>query len=131
MQILFISSGCDYISYVRSIGKNTFLDVFLQHSYFINGPSIRSNTYPGNKMEDFLSFIRLIGSCHFKKYLSTFSCRYECQTPDQLFNTTDSSLIPEKRHEELLGSIRIVVSTLITTEETVPSFTALQLHWKR
>ena len=25
MQTLFILSGCDYISYVRSIGKNTFL----------------------------------------------------------------------------------------------------------
>ncbi len=62
MQTLFIVSGCDYISWIRSIGKSTMLDVFFQHSNFINGSQMRgclSNTYPGNNMEGFLSFIRL------------------------------------------------------------------------
>ena len=135
MQTLFISSGCDYISYVRSIGKNTFLDVFFQHSNFINGSHMRgclSQTYPANNMEGYLSFIRLIGTCYFKKYLSTFSCRYDCQTPDHLFNSLDSSLTIERKHKEWLNTIRSVVSTLISTEEErVPSITSLKLHWKR
>ena len=40
LQILFISTGCDYISYFSGLGKCTFLKVFFQHAEFINSISL-------------------------------------------------------------------------------------------
>ena len=37
LQTLFICSGCDYVSYFRSIGKATVLNCFFQHGSFICG----------------------------------------------------------------------------------------------
>jgi hypothetical protein len=39
IQILYIISGCDYISYFKGFGKKTFLDVFRKYMYatFITG----------------------------------------------------------------------------------------------
>ncbi len=39
-QILFICSGCDYISYFAKLGKAAFFNVFFQHATFITGGQI-------------------------------------------------------------------------------------------
>ena len=90
-----------------------------------------SKTYPGNNTEGFLCFIQLIGTCYFKKYLSTFSCRYDYKTPNHLFNSImDSSETMEINHKKWFIKIREVVATVINSEEErVRSFTSLKLHW--
>ena len=63
MQTLFIVTGCDYIPFIQSVGKNTILELFLQHSTFIYmyNPMFKgsclSKTYLGNNTEGFLCFI--------------------------------------------------------------------------
>ena len=83
MQALFISTGCDYVSYFRSMGKATFLNVFFQHAEFICGENRQGcihQTASENKGCGFLSFIRLIGACYFKKHLAAFISIYGHET---------------------------------------------------
>ena len=101
-QTLFICSGCDYTSYFSGHGKATILNVFFQHAEFINGvqmPGCLSETSTTNKKSGFLSFIRLVGTLYFKKYLSAFVSVYGFDTPNQLFNSfVDSSLSLDQKH---------------------------------
>lgn len=135
MQTLFISTGCDFVSYFKSIGKATFLNVFFQHAGFICGernPGILSETGSLNKSNGFLSFVRLIGTCYFKKYLAAFISLYGYETPVQSYNSLDPSLQPEQKHEKWLQIIREVISDRITNEEErVPTYTSLWRHWLR
>ena len=66
LQVLFISTGCDYLSYFSGLGKSTFLKIFFQHAYFISGTSVGTlaDTCFTNRKLGFLSFIRLIGTVY-------------------------------------------------------------------
>ena len=89
MQSLYISSGCDYVSYFKTFGKVTVLNVFTQYSTFISGMGNSGSlhqTKPANQQDGFLSFIRLIGTCYFKKLLSAFLANYGHSTPVQLYD---------------------------------------------
>ncbi len=68
-QTLFVTTGCDYVSFFNGMGRATFLRYFYQFAEFIT--SGRGNT-PGTLADislddgqldtDFLSFLRLIGA---------------------------------------------------------------------
>ena len=105
------------------------LNNFYQYAEFIGD---LHKTASHNKDEGFLAFVRLVGTCYFKKHLAAFISLYEHQTPIHLFNSLDHSLDPLHRHEKWLQSIRTVVNNRITNEEEmVPSFTSLRRHWLR
>ena len=60
MQSLYISTGCDYISYIKTFGKATILTNFTQHANFIDGTVNNGSLYqtdPDNKENGFLSFM--------------------------------------------------------------------------
>ena len=132
MQTIFISTGCDFVSYFKSIGKSTILNIFFQYSEFICGssrPGCIHQTAPENKERGFLSFIRLVGCCYFKKHLASFVPLYGHETPLHLFNSIETC--PQK-HDIWLKKIRDVVSERITSEEErVPMYSALWRHWLR
>ena len=59
-QVLFICTGCDYISFFKSIGKTTFLNVFYQHAEFITGKEMYgmlSDTSNTDRAIGFYSFL--------------------------------------------------------------------------
>ena len=78
-QSLFVSTGCDYISFFSEMGKASFYRYFYQHAEFISS----GNSFPGtladtgltnNQFETgFLAFLRLVVSVYFKKHKSGFS----------------------------------------------------------
>ena len=129
MQILFICTGCDFVSFFKSLGKATLLNNFYQYASFIGS---LHKTQPENKDDGFLAFIRLIGTSYFKKHLAAFNSLYKYDTPKHLFNSLDPSLESNIKHEVWLKEIRAVVNNRITTEdEKVPSYTSLWRHWLR
>ena len=72
--MLFVVSGCDYISFFKGHGKGAFLNTFYQHAAFISGDNafgLLSNILEGTKEEGFLAFLRLIGCLYFKKHYSS------------------------------------------------------------
>ena len=101
LQTLFICSGCDYISYFRSMGKATVLNGFFQYASFICGqnmPGCLHDTSPHNKQQGFLTFIRLVGSLYFKIHCKTFEAAKGYKTPIHLYNSIVVSLQAEERH---------------------------------
>ena len=131
VQSLFICTGCDFVSYFKTIGKATFLNVFFQHADFICGPRTPGCLHDtANPSNGFLSFVRLVGTCYFKKHIAAFISLFSCETPVQLFNSLDPSLLPRERHETWLQKIRDTVSDrIVSEEERLPSYTALWRHW--
>lgn len=129
MQTLFICTGCDFISFFKSLGKTTLLNNFYHYANFIGS---LHKIHPENKDDGFLAFICLIGTTYFKKHLAAFISFYKHDTPKHLYTSLDPSLEPNTKHEVWLQEIRSVVNDRITTEEEkVPSYTSLWRHWLR
>ncbi len=123
---VYVCSGCDYISYFAGMGKAVFFNVFFQHAAFITG-----NGMPGELLfsiansikENFLSFIRLIGTLYFKKHFSAMvSLR-------GLLNSKGVCTDNTKQHECWYNDIRSIVSDRITSEED--RMTSMWRHWLR
>ena len=132
-QTLFVCTGCDYISYFKSLGKATFLNIFYQHSEFITGEQMPGNLHEvQSSSHSFLAFVRLVGTAYFKKHIAAFTSLYSYSTPIQLFNSYSSTESHEEIHQKWLQDIRKVTAERITTEEErVPSYTSLWRHWLR
>ena len=102
VQSLFISTGCDFISYFKSFGKATILNNFFQYATFICGTNMEGSleeTHQHDREIGFLAFIRLIGTCYFKKHLPAFISNKGHSTPLQLYNSIGPSLPPMERHQ--------------------------------
>ena len=65
----------DSLSYFKSFGKATILNIFLQYADFISGSNTMGSlcqTDATNREQGFLSFIWLVGTCYFKKHIAAF-----------------------------------------------------------
>ena len=135
MQTLFICTGCDYVSYFKTFGKATILNIFFQHSQFISGtdmPGSLHHTNTTSKETGFLSFMRLVGTCYFKRHLAAFIASKGHETPFHLYNSLDTSLSNTEKHTIWIQEIRKVVSErILNEEERLPSTTSLWRHWLR
>lgn len=104
IQTVFVTTGCDYISFFNGLGKATFMQTLFEYSEFITA----SNTsIPGtltNETNVFLSFLRLVGCAYFKKHKSAFLPSFP--TPVTLFNSVQADSNHQKQHEQWLDLIR-------------------------
>ena len=134
LQTLYITSGCDYVSYFSGFGKAKFFQTFYEHANFICGTVMEgclSQTQESNREKGFLAFLRLIGTLYFKKYLPAFVTQFGCETPQHLLESVAESGT-RRKHETWISEIREVVSErILCEEERMPSTSALERHWKR
>jgi len=86
-------------------------------------------TNPSNNDIGFLLFLHLVGTCYFKKHISTFNCH---KTPVQLYNSVDDTVSVAERHKLWVQKIRETFSNRIFTEEDhIPTYTSLWRYWLR
>ncbi|XP_070574570.1 uncharacterized protein [Ptychodera flava] len=134
LQVLYIVSGCDYVSYFRGLGKKAFLDAFCKNAEFIAG----METFTPGKMHEtdgnlrdlgLLAFYRLIGSVYFYKHAVAFGH----DNPKDLFLSLQNENISAlAKHKAFLSHIRQKVWARIDIESgLMPSDEALQYHWYR
>lgn len=106
----------------------------MEHAKFIlrDHPGAFSTSFTSSTLREQteatqLAFIKLVGCAYFKKHSNAFFGT----TPQSLFNVSAASS-PTEQHIKWLDQIRQGIWDRITLEnETIPSFTALQLHWRR
>ncbi len=133
LQTLYVTSGCDYISFFSGIGKATFLQYFFQHAAFISGDQQPEGTLENVSLDDdlfkqgFLAFVRLIGTIYFKKHATGFD------TPSSVTHfrkfSDQNSL---QQHTAWLEDIRQNIWDRISFEsDMIPSIDALWRHWSR
>ena len=133
MMSLFITAGCDFVSYFKTVGKAFIFNAFFQKQQLNIDSSLTGSLHqihPHNRALGFNCFIRMIGLVYFSKHLASFNALNGHKTPLHLYNSIDITLNPQKRHKEWIESITRVVSDHIKNEEErVPSYTALWRHW--
>ena len=131
LQVTYIATGSDYTSYLRGIGKIFFQNVLYQHTKFITGELSTAGSLAEFNADiahmRLLAFIRLVGCSYHKKHLSAF----RLNTPETLYHSVVSRTNVDA-HEEWFNIIHTTVWEQ-TIEEScyVPSFEALELHWKQ
>jgi hypothetical protein len=82
LSLLYIYSGCDFVSYFRGFGKKTFFDVFRKYSSFIVGDGKFSDMHGQSGL---MSFYRLICSIYFTKHCTAFLPEYFRKTSKNVF----------------------------------------------
>ena len=131
IQSLFISTGCDYVSFFVGLGKVSFMKTFFQFSEFISGGNsvqTSGSLSCADKDTGFLAFVRLVGSVYFQKHRTAF---LKYSSPAQLFRETRGDNI-SKIHENWLQVIRGAIFERIEFEDnSLPSFQSLWFHWLR
>ena len=135
IQMLFVCTGCDYISFFSGIGKSYFFKVFLDYANFILGDVRGAFTtrYTQSDIHNqsritLLPFIRLVGCAYMMKHANAF----HGQTPQSLLNSLSQANSAYHQHEQWLDNIRQTIWDRISFEnQTIPSMTALEYHWRR
>jgi len=131
MQSLYISTGCNYISYLKTF-KAKIINIFTQYASFISGTDLGSLYQADfiNRGSGFVSFVHLIGTCYFKKHIAAFIATYGHSTSLHLYNSIDNSLPVLERHKVWLQRVRqAVCNRILSEEERVPTYTSLWRHW--
>ena len=133
MQVVYVCTGCDFISFFHGLGKAYFLNTLFEYNAFICSDNEQT---PGTLAEpesdsSVLSFFRLVGCTYFRKHKAAFLPTYE--TPMNVFNSLlKDHQTPRDHHCTSLQFMRERVwSRIKYEEEMIPSDDALHRHWKR
>ena len=135
IQMLYVSTGCDYISFFKDHGKKSFFDTFAKNSEFISaGRSFKGTLgdFKGESENGFLSFLRLVGCEYFKK------CQYEFKDPcpdlqpESVFKyVAKDSKTDLENHTRFIKTLREALFKRCDEEHNLPSVEALHYHWLR
>ncbi len=132
-QSLFVSTGCDYISFFSEMGNASMYRTFYQDTEFLssgNFPFLGTLADTEIISDQFESgFLALISAAYFKKHKNGF----EHTKPRSHYCTFNKpGLSPLECHTQWLQDVRIKVSERSQFEnQMVPNTDALFRHWKR
>nr|XP_054755303.1 uncharacterized protein LOC129261272 [Lytechinus pictus] len=133
LQMLYICSGCDFVSFFAHNGKTTFLKLFFQYGPFItaNSPETHGTLCESSLNENFenglLSFYRLI-LCVY--YHSNRACLHNFNSPIDLYNSVSADNVLEQ-HIKALDVVRRASWKGVYEDGLLPSSSALRFHWMR
>ena len=132
LQTLYVVTGCDYVSFFKGIGKQTFLKQFFRYADFITGgnlPGSLADTDPTLRDRSFFAFARLVGATYFQKHSTCFAHT----SPEAYYHSFDAQEQPaEQQHVAWLDGIRESIWIRISEpSDFMPSTEALRLHWYR
>lgn len=132
MQVLFVCTGCDFISFFNGLGKASFLATLFEYCKFIcaNNEQLPGTLGDANS-DGKLSFFRLVGCAYFRKHRAAFLPAYP--SPATLYNSLkDDCQSPLEHHIAWLDMMRERIwSRIKYEEEMIPSDGALARHWQR
>ena len=133
LQVLYISSGCDFVSFFAHIGKNTFFKVFFNNVRFITGGftdtdgNLTQTNINVDSESGMLSFYRLILCTYFH---ANRACLHKYNSVIDLYNSIDLQNAVE-HHHTALDIVRTASWKGTYEDELLPSNSSLSLHWLR
>ena len=134
IQVLYICSGCDFVSFFSHFGKNLFFKIFFQYAHFIPGDISASTpghldqtTVPTDYEHGLLAFYRLIICLYVN---ANRACLNKFSSPVELFQSIRASSILEQHHMAL-DIVRKASWKGVYEDELLPSNSALRFHWMR
>lgn len=128
VQLLYVATGCDYVSFFSGISKAYFFQIFFENAVFIYGNTTTFGVHQQVQESSLLLFIRLVGCAYIRKHANAFFGK----TPDSIYHSFSEASSPTQQHQQWLDHIRQCIWDRISQEcESIPSFSALQLHWLR
>lgn len=134
LQVLYICSGCDFVSFFVHKGKGLFFKTFFQFATFITGEE--SPMSPGhlsqtsldvNSKNGLLAFYRLVMCVYF---MANRACLHDYDSPVELFHSFVADTVLEQ-HSKALDIVRSASWKVGYEDELLPSDEALRLHWLR
>lgn len=134
IQLIYITSGCDYLSFWVGHGKSGFLACLFQHAEFISSGRYVPGCLAENSFDlSLLAFYRLIGSLYFKQCRSAFSNYSGPFDMFKDFTPHDESTDILESHKSWLTKIRNTAKLRSHggEEHCMPSASALRYHWLR
>ncbi|CAC5406690.1 unnamed protein product [Mytilus coruscus] len=125
LQMVYISSGCDSVSFFHGYGKNTFFDIFRQNADFIASDLSICNE---DNIQGLCAFFRLILCVYFSKHRTAFQ---PASSVKEMYDKTifESAL---NKHVALIKDFRGRMWKRVWSEvEMIPNAETLKLHWLR
>ncbi|XP_071481651.1 uncharacterized protein [Diadema antillarum] len=134
LQVVYVCSGCDFVSFFVRKGKSLFFKTFFQYITFITGgespksPGQLSQTILNeNSNNGLLAFYRLVMCVYF---MANRVCLHDYDSPVELFHSVVADSVLEQ-HSEALDIVRRASWKVGYEDELLPSDEALRLHWLR
>ena len=135
IQMLYVCTGCDYVSFFKDHGKKSFFDTFVKNSDFIltdKGYTGSLKDFQVDKERGFLSFLRLVGSEYFKKCSHEFIDKCPDLKPESVFKSiTEEHKSSLENHTQFINCLREALFKRCDEEHNLPSVEALYFHWLR
>ena len=136
IQMLYVSTGCDYVSFFKNHSKRSFFGTFVKKVDFISsGPNLKGSLsdFDSDPELGFLSFLRLVGCEYFSK--SEFEFKDMCKnmmTPENVFRYIAKDHKTDlENHTYFIQAIRDALFKRCAEEQNLPTVDALRLHWLR
>ncbi|VDI68231.1 Hypothetical predicted protein [Mytilus galloprovincialis] len=125
LQMVYISSGCDFVSFFHGYGKKTFFDIFRQNADFISSDL---SICDKDNIQGLCAFFRLILCVYFSKHRTAFQPAISVKEMyDKII--CESAL---DKHVALIKDFRERMWERVMSEvEMIPNAEALKLHWLR
>lgn len=136
IQVLYVATGCDYVSFFKDHGKKSFFDTFCKNAEFISSgkaPFTGSLSQFDSQIDSgFLAFLRLVGCEYFRKCAVEFKDNCPDLQIKTLFkNLSNSQNTPLENHSLLINTIREALFKRCDEEHNIPTVEALHFHWLR
>ena len=135
IQMLYVSTGCDYVSFFKDHGKKSFFDTFVKNSDFIladKGYTGTLNDFQVQIENGFLSFLRLVGSEYFKKCSHEFKDKCPDLKPESVFKSvSEENKTSLENHTQFINCLREALFKRCDEEHNIPNVEALHYHWLR
>ncbi|CAH1775834.1 unnamed protein product, partial [Owenia fusiformis] len=135
IQMVYIASGCDFVSYFAGHGKTSFFKTFFKHAEFVTSgrfdkcPGTLDNSCSEKQNEGLLAFFRLIGCLYFH---SNRACLNSYDSPEAVFKACYKDGMNIKyQHSKFLNTIRKASWKGVYEDQLLPSDDALRFHWLR
>ncbi|CAC5358481.1 unnamed protein product [Mytilus coruscus] len=123
LQMVYISSGCDFVFFFHGYGKKTFFDIFRQNADFISSDL---SICDEDNMQGLCAFFRLILCVYFSKHRTAFQ---PASSVKEMYDKTICESALDK-HVALIKDFRERMWERVWSEvKMIPNAEALKLHW--